>query len=79
MKSKMILLAFLLTIPALTQPTQKEMKKVDPLSAELLPTILNAPERGRDASERGNTTEPLAPSGIKVAPEKKVKPTPKKK
>ena len=79
MKSKMILLAFLLTIPALTQPAQKEMKKVGPLSAELYPTILDAPERGRDASERGNTTEPLAPSGIKVAPEKKVKPTPKKK
>lgn len=50
MKSKMILLGFLLTIPAFTQPTQKEMKKVDPLSAALMPTILNAPDRGRDAS-----------------------------
>ena len=79
MKSKMILLAFLLTIPAFTQPEQKEMEKVDPLSAALLPTMLNAPDRGRDSSERGNTTEPLTPSEIKVAPGEKVKPPPKKK
>ena len=84
MKLKIILLTFLLTIPAFTftkdeiaaiqkaQLSEEDIRK----KALLYPTVRDALERGKDATREG--AKPLKPSGTKISPTTKVKVPPKK-